>query len=229
MNQEERNAWQREYRRKHPEKFKAYEEKRKDHKKTIDAIRYQRNLEKNRERSLCYAREHREKRRETSKAYRERIKLLPEIEKEKIREKNRQRVKRYLARPEKLEHHIEYHKKYRRENRKKLVETANRWRDNNREHFRHIQRRRESRVRGAKGNHSYEEWKLLLDKYNHKCIYCRRGNIRLERDHLIPIFCGGSDFIENIAPACRSCNSSKGTKTAEEFWQITNKHQRKEV
>lgn len=40
---------------------------------------------------------------------------------------------------------------------------------------------------------------------------------RLTADRVIPLSRGGSNFIENIVPACGSCNSRKGTRTADEF------------
>jgi len=32
-------------------------------------------------------------------------------------------------------------------------------------------------------------------------------------DHVIPLFSGGNNSMENIVPACTSCNSSKGKKS----------------
>jgi 5-methylcytosine-specific restriction endonuclease McrA len=79
----------------------------------------------------------------------------------------------------------------------------------------HSFRLKEYRRRGAVGSHSLEEWLDKLNKYGHTCVYCDLQ--ATTRDHKIPLIRGGTNFIENIVPACFSCNSSKGAKTDGEF------------
>ena len=44
-----------------------------------------------------------------------------------------------------------------------------------------------------------------------KCSYCGQKGC-LSMDHLIPRFRGGPDDGSNLVPACRPCNSSKGSR-----------------
>lgn len=80
-------------------------------------------------------------------------------------------------------------------------------------------RRRRARERGAAGCHSAAQFLALCEKLEWRCTYC--GVVvpkdAITEDHMTPLTRGGSDFIENITSACRSCNSSKGTQTYEEF------------
>lgn len=53
-----------------------------------------------------------------------------------------------------------------------------------------------------------------------RCYYC--GSMLEHKttfciDHIVPQIGEGEDNIENVVPACRSCNSTKGTKQIEEF------------
>lgn len=45
-------------------------------------------------------------------------------------------------------------------------------------------------------------------KLNGRCLYC--GDAADSIDHLIPRLAGGPDAADNLIPACKACNSSKG-------------------
>ncbi len=71
--------------------------------------------------------------------------------------------------------------------------------------------RRRARLAGAEGSHTVEEWIALREQYEHRCLSCGRDDRPLTRDHVVPLIEGGSDYIDNIQPLCKPCNSSKGT------------------
>jgi 5-methylcytosine-specific restriction endonuclease McrA len=64
----------------------------------------------------------------------------------------------------------------------------------------------------AEGSHSEREWEDLLLRFAGRCLRCG-STTALTRDHVVPISSGGSHYIENIQPLCRSCNSWKHTRT----------------
>jgi 5-methylcytosine-specific restriction endonuclease McrA len=63
----------------------------------------------------------------------------------------------------------------------------------------------------ARGTHTKAEWQSKLDAIN-KCVRCGRADLRLCKDHIIPVAHGGCDCIENLQPLCYPCNSSKGAR-----------------
>lgn len=58
--------------------------------------------------------------------------------------------------------------------------------------------------------------KNILNRDQHKCAYCGRGDITLTIDHIIPKSRGGQDVWENLVAACVRCNNSKGDRTPHE-------------
>lgn len=73
--------------------------------------------------------------------------------------------------------------------------------------------------RGAVGTFTPEQWRAKCEEYKWCCYLC---GVSLEGavihvEHRTPVARGGSNLIENVAPACSACNHSKGKKTEAEF------------
>ncbi len=61
------------------------------------------------------------------------------------------------------------------------------------------------------------QWLEIQAEFDGRCTYCLEYPERLEMDHVIPLSRGGNHTADNIVPACRSCNSSKGNKLLSEW------------
>lgn len=88
-------------------------------------------------------------------------------------------------------------------------------------------KRQQSRLRNFKDRlfqslvYEPEDVEFILGLLDSPCVYCgRTEGITIE--HLTPLIRGGAHDKSNLAPACKSCNSKKGTMTHEEF-QISSK------
>ena len=94
-------------------------------------------------------------------------------------------------------------------------ELSKRWTKNNPEKARYLGHRARIRRSNAGGSHTFQEWQELKIKYNFMCLCCKEfePKIALTADHIIPIARGGTDYISNIQPLCRKCNSIKHVKT----------------
>lgn len=119
-------------------------------------------------------------------------------------------------------------------------ERLRRWRSLNRERDRAAQRRRAAAFRSAnperareKSRQSKQRWRARrYDGSGYEvaardirrlasacCVAC--GLPADSLDHVIPLSRGGSHGVGNLAPMCRTCNSSKGAKTISE-WRKAN-------
>ncbi len=95
----------------------------------------------------------------------------------------------------------------------KACEKSRRWREANPGKVREKDHRRRARKKGATIGPVDE---AAIHERDKVCIYCGSDQ-DLTIDHLIPLARGGPHCQDNLAVACRRCNSSKGTKTYEEF------------
>src|SRR6476469_10466650 len=69
-------------------------------------------------------------------------------------------------------------------------------------------RRRTRRVAAADNDLTAAEWSSIREAWA-ACAYCGATGVPLQRDCVQPISRGGRYTLDNIAPACGSCNASK--------------------
>ena len=87
-----------------------------------------------------------------------------------------------------------------------------RWGEDDRElRGREMRSQRLSAAR-QKATHSKEEWSALVGVCDKRCVRCGDAG-PVVKDHILPIYRGGSDGIDNLQPLCRRCNSSKGPES----------------
>lgn len=100
-------------------------------------------------------------------------------------------------------------KEWNKNNSEKFRMYSSEWKKRNPEKYLIYKRNREVRIINAPGNGwSVQEEKQLKKDYLFRCAYCGKIS-KLTMDHVISINQGGEHSINNIVPACKSCNCSK--------------------
>ena len=162
-----------------------------------------RNPEKVREDVRKWQRENHEKFKESALKWR---KKNPE----KVRENSR---KWYKKNPEKYK---EASQKWQTANPGLATERTRKWRKDNpeklRENARIFTHRRRSAKINAYGSFTSDELKAKFSECGNKCQHCGTSDKKLTVDHIVPLTKGGSNYIGNIQPLCRSCNAKKGNR-----------------
>lgn len=65
--------------------------------------------------------------------------------------------------------------------------------------------------RGSGDDLTFEQWQEILEKYDHRCVYCGAPDAKT-MDHVVSLKNGGLHTASNVKPACRVCNSKKRLK-----------------
>lgn len=105
-----------------------------------------------------------------------------------------------------------------RRNRERRLALGREWRRENRAASRAIWHRYHARKKKADGDFTAEQWHALVSHYcpSGRCLCC--GERRpLHADHVVPLSKGGTNYIANIQPICRSCNSSKCNRNSADY------------
>ncbi|MCP4139989.1 MAG: HNH endonuclease [Chloroflexi bacterium] len=134
--------------------------------------------------------------------------------KNKYREKEKAYKKEY--RKENKEKINAYHKEWSKANPEKRAAYKKEWRKANPEKRAAYDQKRRARKAGNGGSFTAQEWRDLCEKYDSKCLCCKKKK-KLTADHVVPISKGGTSNIENIQPLCKSCNSRKGNRRSTDY------------
>lgn len=81
----------------------------------------------------------------------------------------------------------------------------------------HTAKRDSNKSRRRLSNDRWQELRLqTFERDGHACVYC--GSTEdLTCDHVVPLVRGGTNDNDNLATACRPCNSSKSDKLLSEW------------
>lgn len=75
---------------------------------------------------------------------------------------------------------------------------------------------RRARALAADGTFTPDEFAALCESFGNVCLCCGADG-PLEPDHVVPLSLGGTNWITNIQPLCRSCNARKGNRHCTDY------------
>lgn len=169
---------------------------------------YRNNKEKHKEYRIEYAKKNKKQIARKKQKYYQEVVLSNPIRHEKKLESNKKWFKENQNYPKEYKRK-RYHND--EEYRQKEKERVKQWTIKNRDKKYVWNHNYFARKRNAEGNFTIEEWNKVLEKHNYRCANCHTTE-NLTRDHIRPLSKGGTNFISNIQPLCRSCNAKKSNK-----------------
>jgi hypothetical protein len=87
--------------------------------------------------------------------------------------------------------------------------------DSSAERVRKYREKRKANGMAASGSGYQRHYQALMQRDGGACVYCRSTD-NLCIDHMVTIVQGGTDDIDNLAIACKRCNSGKSGRTPEQ-------------
>lgn len=117
---------------------------------------------------------------------------------------------------------LAYQAKYYESNTDRVKANVSAYRRANPEKKMHLENKRRASKFKNGGSHTLDDRLAKFARLGNVCYYCHLDK-PLTIDHDVPLSRGGTDNIENILPACRSCNSKKNHLTAAEYFHKLSK------
>jgi len=149
--------------------------------------------------------------------YREYNKIYDIAYPERVKERNRRAD---LKRKNKKSR-LKQRSKYREENREKLRAIAREYYATHKAEDRSRRELRRVRLKGITiRDLTHAQWKERLAEFDYHCAYCWTSNVVLTQDHLVPISKGGHHTLDNVVPACVSCNARKNNRSMLEVLKL---------
>lgn len=207
-NKERIKAWREENKELLKQKEKEYKLKNKDNIVKKSKIYYEGHKKEIIEKTKAWQNKNKEHKQSYDNEYRAKNRDEILLKGRKYREKNRdalanKRKERYVENKDVL---LERHKKWKTDSRVSYLRSK------------HMSRKkRRTTNKGLPATLTAAQWETIKTAFNEKCAYC--GKVReLEQDHFVALSNGGEYTHNNIVPACKSCNSSKGNKDFFEWY-----------
>jgi len=110
---------------------------------------------------------------------------------------------------------------YYQENTDTIKKRTKEWAKNNPERNKELSSLKWHKYRSKKEKldfrYTKKDWETCKEHFDYRCAYCNKKE-DLTREHFVPVSKEGEFTINNIIPACGSCNSSKGNKLFHEWY-----------
>lgn len=111
-------------------------------------------------------------------------------------------------------------------NPEKVKAADKKWNVANPEKRRYFTQHRNARKRGLLSALTLEQWQDIKEHFDNACCYCGEEK-PLHQEHFLALSKGGEYSRDNILPACRNCNSSKGSKDFAVWYPKYRNHNKK--
>jgi len=104
------------------------------------------------------------------------------------------------------------------EHRDEIIARVVQYQRDNPDQFHAVQHRRRAREMGSEGTFTADDIQTIYTEQEGRCAYCGmtlHGDFQI--DHVHALARGGTNWPDNLALACSSCNASKSDKTPDEW------------